>query len=346
MLYLSYVILLSVVIVLNRDEEGPALNNQALSIVVFLLAVFLLIKETYQMATLRLMYFSLENVVDSTSFVSCVVMNVPFGSLSVEQRLQAGSVAVIFGYIALGFYSKRISKVGVYASAVMQVVRTILIFLLTMSVYIVGFSIAFYVLTRFDEDFDNYKWSWLIRTAFMMIGDFSFDELIQDPESEVYPVKFFVLIVFLVMLPIVINNLLISFSISDTKEILENASLQTLKTEIGFLTIINDFTTIAKKTVYLNDREGVFMDRLQHLKTLFSGRSNVSILRNANHQDTVLHRWKLERETKMKELNEENEDDDTGAVRSKIAELDTKFDSLKSEIGDIKASIIQLINKL
>jgi hypothetical protein len=55
-------------------------------------------------------------------------MNVPFGSLSVEQRLQSGSVAVIFGDIALGFYSKRISKVGVYASAVMQVVRTILIF--------------------------------------------------------------------------------------------------------------------------------------------------------------------------------------------------------------------------
>ena len=43
----------------------------------------------------------------------------------------------------------------------------------------------------------------------------------------------------------------------------------------------------------------------------------------------------------MKEIGQENEDEDMGAgsERSKITELDTKFDSLKTEIGNIKALI-------
>jgi len=353
LLYLVEAILLSILLIDNRDTK---FENSAMSIIVFLIAIFLLFKEGYQLVTQRLAYFAFDNIIELTSFISTIMMTVPKGDgniLSPYDRFQAGCVAVVFTYIALGFYTKRLAKIGIYSSAVMQVVRTIVIFLMTMSVYIIGFSIVFYVLFNGEETADgfgtqttsgfDYRWSWIVRTAMMMIGEIGYDDIVTKSK---YEIKYFIFTLFLIALPIVVNNLLIAFSISDTKEILDNATIQTLKTEVSFLTAL-EFKEISKISIYLNDRNNhFFWSNIKFLNDFLSGRSNTNIINNSKYQDTTICKWRLEREAKHGGGGAGGDAEDGGAIRAKISEMDRKFETLSGDVSDIKTSIMKILNKL
>lgn len=340
LLYLLMAILLSVILIDNRDTK---FENNAMTIIVFLISLFLLFKEGYQLVTQRIAYFAFDNVIELTSFISSIVMTVPSGdanSLTPADRFQSGCVAVIFTFIALGFYTKRLARIGIYSSAVMQVLKTIVIFLMTMSVYIIGFSIVFYVLFNIEGDAMDYKWAWIVRTAMMMIGEVGYDDIVA---KSTYEIKYFVFSLFLIALPIVINNLLISFSISDTKEILDNATIQTLKTEVSFLTAL-EFTMISKVSVYLNEpNSNLFWSNIKFFNDFLSGRSNVNIIQNSKYQDTAIYKWRAERKGKQ---GDDGDSEDGGALRAKISEMDRKFEALSGDMSDIKSSIMKILNKL
>lgn len=327
-LYTLFVIFLTLFILLKSEQFPNELLKDLFESLVFALSLILLIKEIYQLYVLKLFYLTLENILDFSCFLSTIIMLFPFyGSNSLQ--FEFGIVAIVFSYIALGFYSKRIPKIGIYSAAIMQVTKTILKFLLVISVYIIGFSLSFYLLFKHNtssssssSSFSTYKWSWILRTFSMMIGDFSYDDLINN---SIYSIKYLIFSLFLIALPIVINNIIISFSINDTRQIIDNASLQTLKTEISFLLTINN--SIKFKTIDLTPAYRTRLSKYGTLDEIISQRSNINIINSTSYQVSKLYLWKTARQKEIQEDDElEENTEETIALKIKLEKIQ---DSLK-----------------
>jgi hypothetical protein len=233
--------------------------------------------------------------------------------------MSAGCVAVIFTYFALGFYAKRLPKIGIYSAVVMQVSKKIVFILMTMSCYFIGFSIAFYII--FVNTEIEYEWSWLLRTPFMMMGNFDFDDFYSDSNNDI---QFFVMAVSLIGLPIVANNILLSFSIEDQKDVMGSAFIQNLKTAIQFFNSIDGLSVAPADYDYENIS---FIEMIKHkickkykpfgaffyfdaskcikkidiakadksllaiLRNVLTNESKESIIKQADKKETELHKW-------------------------------------------------------
>ncbi|CAF1052916.1 unnamed protein product [Brachionus calyciflorus] len=284
-LYLFYVIMLTVFLILLKENNDTSFP---FAIITFILSLFLLFIEIYQFVKLFRKYFSLENLIQIISFISSAVSSPPFGILTNEQRLQAGCIAVLFGFFSLGLYSKRIKNVGIYSIALMQVTETIIKFLLTMALYLIGFSIAFHILNN-GSNFDL-KWAWIVKTGFMMAGDFSYSEL---DEGLLKDISYFVMVLLLIVLVIAINNMLTSFAIKDTNEILDQAFLQQIKTEVEFFLMLEfnwNFEFLRKllkvsTTQIILNGEKEKKEWRKYFKKLF--KSNELILKNAYQNRSI-----------------------------------------------------------
>jgi len=310
-MYLAYVVLLSVLLIVYRDQGAE--QSVFLKLVVLALGGILMVKELFQLASLRHKYFCFENIIEIVSFSSGILMTVPVGEIHSDFKLQSGCIAVIFSYVSLGFYMKRIPRVGKYAAVVMQVSETSVKFILSMSVFLVGVSIALYVLCS-GADLD-YKWSWILRSAFMLAGDFSFNDFANGIE---YEIKYFVMAVCVVILPIVLNNILMSFSISDTNEVLGSAELYNLKTEVEFLGLSDVLFVVASKSVAITKDESV----VSKLKHLFVD-SVESIIKGSDKRLTALYKWQVEK--KMKYKDSDDDDATNKEILARISELEQHF---------------------
>ncbi|CAF0721557.1 unnamed protein product [Brachionus calyciflorus] len=284
LLNILFVSILTLFLVNFRDKKEA---NLYLQILVLILSVIFLIIEFGQLFKFRQKYFSFENLIQIISFGTSAASAVPFVFLEVEKRLEIGSIAILFSYFALGLYSKKVHKIGIYSTALMQVTLTIIKFLFTISIYLIGFSVAFYVLFT-NSEFD-YKLAWIVRIFFLMAGDFSFTELKTGTSKDT---RYFIMVLFLIVLAIAVNNMLVSFAIKDTNEILNQAYFINIKTQVEFLEMIeSSFKTFRRNSIQfdkiqININEGKEDKVDKYINRILE--PNELIIKNALHDKKYL----------------------------------------------------------
>ncbi|XP_067015646.2 transient receptor potential channel pyrexia [Anabrus simplex] len=130
-----------------------------------------------------------------------------------QSILHMSSIAVLLAWAELMLLLSRFPTWGYYALMFQAVLLNVLKVLLAFVCLVVGFAFSFAVQFHEQEGFRNPWWA-LVKTTVMMMGEFNYDDiLMQDTRLPVTSRIIFV--VFVVLAPIVLMNLMVGLAVSD-----------------------------------------------------------------------------------------------------------------------------------
>ncbi|XP_068090926.1 transient receptor potential cation channel subfamily A member 1 [Hyperolius riggenbachi] len=218
---------------------------------VMFMSIFGIMKELVQMYQNKLQYLlDSSNLIDwaiqisSIIFVSSVCK--PTLSLSYWQW-QAGAVAVFTYWVNFLIYLQRFETYGIYIVMFWEIMKTLVRIVILFFFLILAFGLSFFVLLYPQTTFSN-PFLALMQTFTMMLGDTNYQDGFLHPMLEnqmAYPVATFMhLMVFTLLIPILLMNLLIGLAVGDIAEVQRNAALKRIAMQV------NLHTNLEKKLPY------------------------------------------------------------------------------------------------
>ncbi|XP_049819373.1 transient receptor potential cation channel subfamily A member 1 [Aethina tumida] len=203
------------------------------------------IRELIQLYQQKYMYFMDPiNLVTWILYSSAIVMVVPiFGDQMYDIQFSCASLTVFLSWFNLLLLLQRFDQVGIYVVMFLEILQTLIKVLMVFSILIIAFGLAFYILlSRGDHlSFKSIPMS-LIRTFSMMLGEIDFlgtyvrpFYLHSDEERSFLPFPlpaFFILGLFMVLMPILLMNLLIGLAVGDIESVRRNAQLKRLAMQV------------------------------------------------------------------------------------------------------------------
>ncbi|XP_063910671.1 transient receptor potential cation channel subfamily A member 1 isoform X3 [Zophobas morio] len=203
------------------------------------------IREMIQMYQQKYMYFMDPiNLVTWVLYSSAIIMVFPiFWGTMYELQFSCASVTVFLSWFNLLLLLQRFDQVGIYVVMFLEILQTLIKVLMVFSILIIAFGLAFYILlSRGDHlSFKTIPMS-LVRTFSMMLGEIDFlgtyvkpYYLTTEDERSFLPFPlpaFFILGLFMVLMPILLMNLLIGLAVGDIESVRRNAQLKRLAMQV------------------------------------------------------------------------------------------------------------------
>ncbi|XP_047477382.1 transient receptor potential cation channel subfamily A member 1-like [Penaeus chinensis] len=225
-------------------EDTPGwMYCMAIGITVF--AVMSMLKEAFQIYYHRLKYLAEPiNFVEWTMFLAsiCMVMPVFLGATWHNQQYNSAALAVFCSWFILLIYFQRFDRIGIYIVMFLEILNTLINVLLVFSVLIVAFGLAFYILMSHGGQlsFSNVPMS-MLHTFSMMLGEVDFLTIFVYPfyhestrgDSLLFPrTTFALLVIFMILMPILLMNLLIGLAVGDIESVRKNAQLKRIAMQV------------------------------------------------------------------------------------------------------------------
>ncbi|XP_075684342.1 transient receptor potential cation channel subfamily A member 1 isoform X2 [Rhinoderma darwinii] len=219
--------------------------------IVMLMSIFGIIKEVVQMCQQKVKYLmDSSNIIDWAIHISSIL----FASSNCTNPLyvsswkwQCAACAVFTSWVNFLIYLQRFETCGIYIVMFWEILRTLVRIIIIFFFLILGFGLSFYVLLSPQTAFKDPLLS-LMQTFTMMLGDINYHDSFLDPllhDQIEYPVlTFFHLIVFTLLIPILLMNLLIGLAVGDIAEVQRNAALKRIAMQV------NLHTNLEKKLPY------------------------------------------------------------------------------------------------
>ncbi|ROT81991.1 Transient receptor potential cation channel subfamily A member 1 [Penaeus vannamei] len=219
-------------------EDTPGwMFCMAIGITVF--AVLSMMKEAFQIYYHRLKYLAEAiNFVEWTMYLAsiCMVMPVFLGTNWHNQQYNSAALAVFCSWFILLIYFQRFDRIGIYIVMFLEILNTLINVLLVFSVLIVAFGLAFYILMSHGGQlsFSNVPMS-MLHTFSMMLGEVDFLTIYVYPfyqESTrgdilLFPrTTFALLVIFMILMPILLMNLLIGLAVGDIESVEMHTELE------------------------------------------------------------------------------------------------------------------------
>ncbi|XP_060594443.1 transient receptor potential cation channel subfamily A member 1-like isoform X2 [Ruditapes philippinarum] len=239
-----------------------------------------MLKEIVQLIQQRKKYFrDFTNAIEWVLYGSAIVYIIPFiGGRTVSWQWEAGAIAVFLAWFNCLLYLQRFDFFGIYVVMFLEILRTLVQVLCVFSILLIAFSMAFFMLLNKETNnaFSTPGLS-LLRTSMMMFElDFmaSFSDPYTDDDSKsLYfgGATIFLLVIFVLLMPILLMNLLIGLAVGDIESVQKNATLKRLAMQVELHTDLErklpfkilDVVDKAEYTFYPNKCIG-------HLEKIFS----------------------------------------------------------------------------
>ncbi|XP_078542291.1 transient receptor potential cation channel subfamily A member 1 [Lissotriton helveticus] len=219
--------------------------------IVFVMSVFGIIKELVQIIQQRVKYLmDATNLVDWTIHVTSIIFVSTFWKKSISighWQWQCGAMAVFASWVNFLLYLQRFESFGIYIVMFWEILRTLLRIVVLFFFLILAFGLSFFILLYPQTSFSSPYFS-LMQTFSMMLGDVNYQDgflhpLIEDQMP--YEIFSFVhLIMFTLLIPILLMNLLIGLAVGDIAEVQRNAALKRIEMQV------NLHTSLEKKLPY------------------------------------------------------------------------------------------------
>ncbi|KAK6626900.1 Transient receptor putative cation channel subfamily A member 1 [Polyplax serrata] len=192
------------------------------------------------------------NFVSWCLYISSITMVLPvFMNRYTDVQFSSAAITVFLSWFNLLLYLQRFDQVGIYVVMFLEILQTLIKVLLVFSILIIAFGLAFYILLSGGAhlSFSTVPMS-LMRTFAMMLGEIDFlgtyvqpffrkqsnqsDETTdKDMKTLPYPFPaFFILGIFMVLMPILLMNLLIGLAVGDIESVRRNAQLKRLAMQV------------------------------------------------------------------------------------------------------------------
>ncbi|XP_078598951.1 transient receptor potential cation channel subfamily A member 1-like [Branchiostoma floridae x Branchiostoma japonicum] len=214
-------------------------SNCALPYLVLVFSVLAIVAEAYKVFSRGMRYRLVWDVrmMNCTLYVSAFVYALSFPVPAIlggdeSARAVVGAIAVLFGWLILVLFLRRIAIIGLYVYMMSSIFKTLVKVLTVFVLYLIAFSFAFHHL-MFKSKVEGFSHPLLtfMTTVGMMIGELELNEsfisrtvLYQPGWSKT--VVLLLLLLFVLLMNIVVMNLLVALAVDDTHSIDQEASLE------------------------------------------------------------------------------------------------------------------------
>ncbi|XP_056378121.1 transient receptor potential cation channel subfamily A member 1 isoform X2 [Hyla sarda] len=219
--------------------------------IVMLMSIFGVVKEIAQMFQQKFKYLTdSSNIIDwaihisSILFASAVCTNPLYVS---SWKWQCAACAVFTSWVNFLIYLQRFESCGIYIVMFWEILRTLVRIVCLFFFLILGFGLSFYIVLTPQTAFKTPILS-LMQTFTMMLGDINYHDSFLEPllqdQMEYSVLAFCHLVVFTLLIPILLMNLLIGLAVGDIAEVQRNAALKRIAMQV------NLHTNLEKKLPY------------------------------------------------------------------------------------------------
>uniref|UniRef100_A0AAQ4S4B5 Transient receptor potential cation channel, subfamily A, member 1b n=1 Tax=Gasterosteus aculeatus aculeatus TaxID=481459 RepID=A0AAQ4S4B5_GASAC len=214
-------------------------------VMVLVMNVYSIVKELVQISQQRWNYFKdYSNQSDWLSAVFALLFIIPT-MLNVEGSLhwQAGAMAVLTSWTGFLLYLQRFEGVGIYVVMFWEIMKTLVRIVMLFIYLVLAFSLAFYALMLEQVKFDSVPLS-VMQTFVMMVGELNYQSNILGPyqqnELPFGVLTYFIFVMFVLLMPILLVNLMIGLAVGDIAEVQRNAALKRIGMQIELHTALED----------------------------------------------------------------------------------------------------------
>uniref|UniRef100_A0AAQ4QHV1 Transient receptor potential cation channel, subfamily A, member 1b n=1 Tax=Gasterosteus aculeatus aculeatus TaxID=481459 RepID=A0AAQ4QHV1_GASAC len=214
-------------------------------VMVLVMNVYSIVKELVQISQQRWNYFKdYSNQSDWLSAVFALLFIIPT-MLNVEGSLhwQAGAMAVLTSWTGFLLYLQRFEGVGIYVVMFWEIMKTLVRIVMLFIYLVLAFSLAFYALMLEQREFDSVPLS-VMQTFVMMVGELNYQSNILGPyqqnELPFGVLTYFIFVMFVLLMPILLVNLMIGLAVGDIAEVQRNAALKRIGMQIELHTALED----------------------------------------------------------------------------------------------------------
>uniref|UniRef100_A0A8D0FME7 Transient receptor potential cation channel subfamily A member 1 n=1 Tax=Strix occidentalis caurina TaxID=311401 RepID=A0A8D0FME7_STROC len=167
-------------------------------------------------------------------FVSSLFINTP-----AHLQWECGAIAVYLSWMNFLLYLQRFENYGIYVVMFWEILRTLIRIAVVFFFLILAFGLSFFVLLGSQQTYSTPLLS-VMKTFAMMLGDINYHDAFLDPllSSELpYPfLSYTVLIIFTLLIPILLMNLLIGLAVGDIAEVQKYAALKRIAMQVNLHT--------------------------------------------------------------------------------------------------------------
>ncbi|CAF1429668.1 unnamed protein product [Adineta ricciae] len=207
---------------------------------IILYCFFNFVLETVQFVQEGWEYFSdMENYIQWSLYISVCVFVFPFlFDQSWHYQWVAGSIGILNAYLGLLFLLGRFDIYGIYVIMFLEIFKTLLHVLSLFSVLIVGFALTFCIIRPFNEQLNpsnpQHLFIIILKSVTMMLGELGFDLSHSETVNEQHfsLINLLMLLLFAIIMPILLMNLLVGLAIGDLIQIQQNAHLKRLAMQV------------------------------------------------------------------------------------------------------------------
>ena len=333
---------------------GLTLNlTQIVSVVtlILILAAIRILIEILQFVVHPIAYLtSFENYLEVSGHILIVlfmvdpILTLNCRSLPNDWAWQCGIFAVFLTWINFFVSMKRYPLIGIYILMYVDILFTFLKIVVMALFFLIAFGMAFYM-ALLQESRDCYAFSnpikAFLKTLTMTTGEFEYDSIFENPQQPLYYYVSAIIIwvLFIVMMPILLMNLLVGLAVDDIKGVQENAELKRFEMQVVLVLdtegklpygIRKLFSTSIKK-LYPNKFGIVDFFKYRVFNFLFENKLTSDKIRSALVQEP----------TQLEEISEE-----TYQIKEKLNSVKDQCDELQERTQKIENILMLLARKM
>uniref|UniRef100_A0A4W4FNV1 Ion transport domain-containing protein n=1 Tax=Electrophorus electricus TaxID=8005 RepID=A0A4W4FNV1_ELEEL len=200
-------------------------------VMVLVMNVYAICKELVQMAQQRLKYFmDSTNMSDWSTAVCSLTFVVPV-CFSTEDtwHWQAGALAILFAWINFLLYFQRFERFGIYVVMFGEIIKTLVSVIILFVFLLLAFGLSFHALMLHREEFSSISLS-VAQTFVMTVGELNYQSSVLEAYERgllAFPqITYYVFVMFVLLMPILLMNLMIGLAVGDIAEVQRNAALK------------------------------------------------------------------------------------------------------------------------
>lgn len=304
--------------------------------VIVALATFHLMKEVFQFYMIRLSYFTFENLMEWSCYITALLLVIDFSECSFQTGLrepwqwQIGAIAIFLAWINLVLFISKFPYLGLYVVMFFDVLTTFCKVCVVFFFFIIAFAFGFHTVLYYQEPFNSAAKS-IVRTMVMMLGEFQFDDIF-DQDSLRYPAPSYILfVIFLVLICLITMNLLVGLAVDDIKSVQAQANLKRLAMQVELvLNVESILPKMLQERFVIRERSFMTNRRRQ---TFFR-----KIFAKINNTQALSEALGCPEKTEMERILEQQE-----ALLNRIANTEMVAASLQNENQKLQNLIITLM---
>ncbi|KAJ6663961.1 hypothetical protein lerEdw1_008915 [Lerista edwardsae] len=216
---------------------------------VLIMSLFGIGKEILQLFQQKLRYLlDYSNLLDWTIYTTSIIfVSSLIGKVPPHLQWECGAVAIFLSWMNFLLYLQRFETYGIYVVMFWEILRTLIRITVVFFFLMLAFGLSFHVLLGTQRTY-SLPYLSVMQTFAMMLGDINYREAFLEPLMDntlPYPfLSYIILVIFTLLIPILLMNLLIGLAVGDIAEVQKFASLKRIAMQV------NLHTNLEKKLPY------------------------------------------------------------------------------------------------